>query len=104
MGVGCVDLASDPANCGSCGQICMGGCTSGQCGGSACMFGQACNASSDCCVEQECKANKCACGPGYAACNDAKPVCYDLLSDSNNCGACGKTCPGGTKCLMGACM
>jgi hypothetical protein len=46
-----------------------------------------------------------ACNPGYADCNgfvgDGCEV--HVLSDNNNCGACGNVCPSGTTCLNGAC-
>jgi len=72
----CVDLSSDPANCGACGHAC---------GGGTCVNGS------------------CVCNPGYTACNGA---CVDLQSDPTNCGACGYDCDANTGfegCRNGAC-
>jgi hypothetical protein len=85
-GTTCVNTSSDPNNCGTCNNFCpsypnaVSGCSGGQC------VMLACNA-------------------GYADCNgfvgDGCEV--HVLSDNNNCGACGNVCPGGTTCLNGAC-
>jgi hypothetical protein len=52
-------------------------------------------------------ANACGiqCAAGYANCNkDAKDGCeVKLASDALNCGACGKSCNGGT-CAGGTCQ
>jgi hypothetical protein len=75
----CVDLASDPANCGSCGNVVT------QSGGT-------------------CQGGALVCPSGEAACGD---TCTETQTDPANCGSCGATCgiPGlfpGT-CLAGAC-
>lgn len=82
---GCeTDTSSDPKNCGTCGKACAG----------------AANAAPSCFV------GKCdiACNSGWGDCNtDPKDGCeQNLVSDSNNCGACGMVCTSGG-CLNGAC-
>ena len=72
----CVNLQSDPANCGKCGVACKPGdvCTAGQC--------------------------RVGCPAGTTACSGA---CVNLSSDSNNCGSCGTKCKPGSVCVAGAC-
>ncbi len=69
----CVDVRSDPDNCGDCGTICGTGevCTSGAC----------------------------VCGPAALVCGG---TCVDPTSDPSNCGACGRSCGAGT-CAGGDC-
>lgn len=74
----CVDLASDPENCGECGRSCNGGsCSRGLCvcGGTTCAAGSIC-------------------------CNGA---CTNLNADRTNCGTCGTVCPPGIGCTLGVC-
>lgn len=76
---GCeTDLASDPENCGTCGNICFNGLCAG--GGCACNEGFAdCN------------------GQGFDGCES------EAATDPDNCGACGRSCLGGL-CQAGACQ
>ena len=39
--------------------------------------------------------------PAETLCTDG---CYDLMTDMNNCGTCGKACTGGTTCTNGSCQ
>jgi hypothetical protein len=75
----CVDLQTDPANCGACGNDVA------QSGGT-------------------CQGGALACASNLLACDGA---CVDAQTDSSNCGACGKTCgiPGilPVNCLAGQC-
>jgi hypothetical protein len=73
----CVDLQSDPANCGACGNVCSFICDAGQC-----TFLQAC------------LSPQVACGN----------VCVDLQTDPNNCGACGNACLVIETCAGGECQ
>src|SRR3712207_5344018 len=66
----CVDLQSDPNNCGSCGNSC---------------------GASDKCQQGECVIVLCT-QPGKKYCNGS---CIDVQSDPNNCGSCGNSCPQG---------
>lgn len=71
-GGACVDLATDPDHCGTCGrQLSEGG---------------------------RCEGGKPACAAGLTACGDR---CVNLLTDANNCGACGQAVQGGV-CAGGA--
>jgi hypothetical protein len=72
---GCVDLKSDPANCGKCATSCGGLlCNAGVCGPS--------------------------CGTGLTACGAS---CIDLAVDPRNCGKCGVVCNAGETCQASAC-
>ncbi|HET7091824.1 MAG TPA: MXAN_6577-like cysteine-rich protein, partial [Thermomicrobiales bacterium] len=75
---GCVNLGSDPANCGACGTVCGAGqvCFAGLC------------------------ANEHRCDPGLTRCGDA---CVNLATDSANCGGCGATCAADETCFGGIC-
>ncbi len=73
---GCVDLDSDPGNCGRCGKSCLPG---------ACVGGA--------CTE--------ICPGGLAACGAS---CADLASHRGHCGACGVACVAGEACVAGACL
>lgn len=78
----CVDLDSDPLNCGGCGQPCDlettglegAGCVSGRCG----------------------------CPPDAPdLCSGA---CVDFDSDPASCGTCGRACEAGQECASGTCQ
>jgi hypothetical protein len=121
----CTDVASDPYNCGACGNVCSATganqyaiCVEGNCD-YACNYG-----TTDCdgtCVSLDWDTNNCgACGN---VCGDSTPycaygtcaecwagsakcdgnVCTDLYFDSNNCGSCGNVCPPYTYCYYGSC-
>jgi hypothetical protein len=80
----CVDLQSDPNNCGWCGRSCgSGACVNGSC---------QCPGGID--------------GGAMSLCSDKNGnlVCIDLQQDNNNCGWCGNQCPAGTTCASGACQ
>ncbi len=92
----CVNLATDPANCGALyvhcpvGQTCVGGACSGDvapCGpgreGSYCALAPDGSGTS----------NLCCAGGG----------CTDTMSDAANCGACGNACAAGLSCVAGKC-
>ncbi len=72
----CVDIYTDPANCGACGNACAAGnvCSNGTC-------------------SQSCPVGETACGAS----------CRDLQTDNANCGACGMTCAPGLLCTAGMC-
>lgn len=74
----CVDLQVEPANCGTCGNVCAAGeiCFAGQC------------------------AREHRCAAPLVNCND---VCVDLNADAANCGVCGNVCPEGEICFGGQC-
>ena len=79
-GLKCINTASDPLNCGTCSNVCLG--------------------------DTVCKEGKCICNPGLKQCyND---VCADVTSNSLNCGDCGVSCFDNTgfgtgQCIGGTC-
>jgi hypothetical protein len=75
-GDSCTHLATDSANCGSCGNACAAGSV---CAQGACAL--------------NCQAGLTVCGGG----------CVNLQSDNGNCGACGTACKAGQVCSNGAC-
>ncbi|HEX6763918.1 MAG TPA: hypothetical protein VF103_00535 [Polyangiaceae bacterium] len=70
----CVDLETDPSNCGACGTQCSGG--------------------------RACKGGACICAEGTEACGG---LCTKLDDDVMNCGACENVCPPGGACTDGVC-
>ncbi len=75
---GCeVDIATNNANCGACGNACGSGriCTAGVC--------------------------EIVCPSGQTRCGD---VCRDLSSDASNCGSCGRTCRVAERCVGSVCV
>jgi hypothetical protein len=85
-GYACAELGNDPFNCGACGYACeslpnaITGCVGGEC--------------------------YYTCQQGYDNCNgDPDDGCEtNLLSDPNNCGACGFICNAATPyCVQGTC-
>ena len=77
----CIDVTSDPANCGNCNTACDTGetCAAGQCGCG--MGGNHCTAPQSCCNN----------------------VCDDVSADPTNCGTCGTVCMNGDTCNAGTC-
>lgn len=79
-GDSCVELGTDPQNCGTCGTSCG---PNQKCSNGACISGS-------------CPAGKTACGG----------ACVDLQSDAANCGSCGTACDlanTGKVCDLGVC-
>jgi hypothetical protein len=77
MGGACVDLSSDPDNCGAFGNVCPPGRI---CQDAVCVL---------------------SCPDGMTECSG---VCRDLANDVGNCGSCGMTCGAGTVCVDGTCQ
>ena len=86
-GTSCVDTASDPQACGSCGVVCRADHGAGVCGGGGCGLG--------------------ACDPLWADCNaSALDGCERSTATSTDCGACGSICSAATamtSCATGSC-
>jgi hypothetical protein len=72
---GCVDLTSDPYNCGTCGKTCTQNCIDGEC--------------------------KASCPTGWGSCVAG---CRALDRDPLNCGLCGNECEPGMACVRGVCQ
>lgn len=131
-GQACVDVKTDPQNCGKCatacptndfcdGGTCIPSCTSAQklCddGGLFCASIQTdnqncgdCNVA--CATGWTCQTGKCLpnCGTGQTLCDidggsqgDGGPFCTDTKTDTNNCGACDKACTVTQYCDAGTC-
>ncbi len=117
----CVNIDSDPENCGGCGIDCTGedmACVLGSCElacqdpetecGDVCVNiqtdAQNCGGCDVVCEDGElCNAGACAldCDMGLTACGDS---CVDLQADPNFCGACDVACVGEEMCVDGACV
>lgn len=82
----CVDLSTDPQNCGACRNI----CPTGRAHTRPVCFAAACTTS---------------CEEGWRNCdrNDANGCEVNSLSDPQNCGTCGTACPLGETCMAGIC-
>src|SRR5262249_34956239 len=114
-GGACVDMQTDPNNCGSCGTGCASPnlyCVSGQCRycqagltqcGSLCVNTDSdpgnCGSCGQQCPTGETGVNgHCTCGnlgdcrAGEVCCGGASPICANIGDDVNNCGACGNVC------------
>ena len=78
----CVNLQTDPSNCGFCGEV----CPSGQCGAGTCI---------------EAVGSAPGCAEGTADCGSG---CQYLTDDKNNCGACGNVCGDIEDCRGGVCQ
>jgi hypothetical protein len=74
----CVNLLTNPSNCGVCAN--------------ACSSQQTCSAG-------VCSSNKCGQGESYCA-----QKCIPTQNDLNNCGGCGVVCPTGQTCQQGVCQ
>ena len=121
----CVDISSDEANCGACGNSCsqFEECVSGTCTTITCPTGTVfcgpdagcvdlsvdtsncggcgiqCNTPSEECVSGGCVPT---CNPGLDYCLGAG--CVDFSSDTNNCGGCGNECSAISICTDGTCI
>ncbi|MFO0604731.1 MAG: FG-GAP-like repeat-containing protein [Polyangiales bacterium] len=121
----CANLATDAANCGTCGNVCAMGrtCMAGSCSSAACMAPRPtmcgmtcvdtltstahCGGCSTSCSEPTNGAATCSmgtcgftCNAGFARCGMA---CVDTQSDDRNCGTCGTVCPPTQSCSAGSC-
>lgn len=118
----CVPLATDPLNCGACGNACGPG---GVCSASACDCGPGTTRCGTTCAalssdpahcgacETACSAATpyCAASGATGACAAACPAsltacghaCVDEATDRYHCGACNRACQAGEACDAGAC-
>lgn len=96
-------VGNDPLNCGSCGNACRTdspyfGCVDGEC---VCTLDQECKDQGNLGAKDDCFA--CRCRQGTDNCGTMG--CIDILSDPENCGACGNRCSSFTEpyCVFGRC-
>ena len=92
-GVFCLNVLSDPQNCGGCGNVCSVDtyCGNGTCTPTAVQ--------ADAGTAIKCVYPQQSCDPPAAS-----PYCADFSLDLNNCGACFKACMPGYSCQAGACV
>jgi len=112
----CIDLASDPAHCGTCEDACpaTSSCIDGAC---VCPGDESiCNAAcvdltsdpANCgtcgtdCGDLFCRQGQCSSDCGDLS--ECTGACVDLTSDPANCGICGKVCGTGSSCASGQCQ
>jgi hypothetical protein len=109
-GTGCVDLANDAANCGSCrnacaaNEVCQGGrcvCAppSSLCGGACCAPGSVCCGGACCAPGSVCCGGAC-CAPGSMCCG-VPGVCGSPCPDGIHCCPSGKCTADSTGCCTG---
>jgi hypothetical protein len=117
-GSSCVDVSTDPLNCGACGHVCgLGTCTASHCTctssptvtmcpndpatGWTCVDlttdPLSCGACGHSCGLGTCAASQCTCSaspPTVMLCpnNPVNGTCIDTASDTSNCGNCGHVC------------
>jgi len=106
----CVDMTTDPNNCGNCGVICAGGpyavCVDGVCnivcpdGWTACADGSYCGDLGH--DPQNCISCGNVCPSGQTCCGVGG--CIDLTIDLHSCGACGTDCGIGNRCCASTCI
>jgi len=115
-GAACVDLATDPANCGTCANACPDSavCLDGTCTcpsdlsvcGSSCVALASdpanCGACGTSCGALFCLQGGCSADCG--ALTECSGACVDLLNDADHCGACGTVCGPGSSCANGQCQ
>lgn len=78
----CIDVGSDPTNCGACDFSCA-----------------AVSNGDPICVSELCDVD---CHDGYARCGETE--CREALSDDSNCGGCDQFCDAAEDCLYGNCI
>ena len=116
-GTDCIDVTTDPMNCGGCeipclgtGQVCQSGscqCQTGlmSCNG-ACVASDATHCGScttTCQTGQVCSNDACSasCSGGQTLCGSS---CVDTTVSSVNCGSCGNACGSTQHCASSACV
>lgn len=122
----CVDLETDPNNCGSCGYSCPSTgerhlkyvCRAGECTEVCSESGTTCGGecvnlrddqdhcgrcSNECDHDQYCSSGTCRCvDPDEKKCAGSDS-CIDMTRNTNHCGECNKACADGQYCREGEC-
>ncbi|MBI5513077.1 MAG: hypothetical protein HY909_04870 [Deltaproteobacteria bacterium] len=88
-GASCVNLLTSTAHCGLCNKACpaMHACVNGTCIG-----------------PPPCASFQTLCGADAGVVDAGAGVCVDLLTNSANCGGCGRGCPASQACVNGVCI
>lgn len=107
----CLDVGSDPANCGGCGFACSAGetCCAGGCTDVSTSAAHCGACDQPCFANGVCTAGACSCPESLP--DTCGPVCLDLQTGSHGyCGTCGLSCQGSyvagldAPCVSGACV
>ncbi len=109
----CVDVRSDPANCGNCGIACppTAACVATRCecpSGLTQCDGECVDTDHDdrhcgacdvaCTASRSCEGGSCECDPGLTECGTS---CVSVGTNASHCGYCGSACSG--TCSSGSC-
>jgi hypothetical protein len=112
-GTDCIDLATDPLNCGACGVPCPAGvaCVGGMCDcealtacGDQCVDTEMdplhCGGCDNDCDGAACLGGACDCAVQLLNCG----ACIDPMTDELHCGGCDQPCELGETCQNGMCL
>jgi hypothetical protein len=99
-----VPVETDSNNCGNCGNVCPGPevCAAGHCANPCGPTPASCAGGFQYPLSDG--GVSCPTCPGCTYGYVPGPTCVDVLSDSNNCGACGRACATGQICSSGNCI
>jgi hypothetical protein len=103
----CVSTSRDTANCGSCGHACASDevCSAGTCAITCSSGLTMCSGVANIppVVDAGADAGDASADSGAVDAGIRAPYCANLVSENDNCGACGFVCPGSLACRDGSC-
>ena len=106
----CIDLETDPDNCGACGfsvpygEICRNGqfsSSSGQSKNGSSAVSSGTTPAGAALISPTAVGTQGSCPTGRNSCSG---TCIDLRNDTGNCGSCGNSCTSGQNCQNGRCL